>query len=104
MIGLNMEFKKRENHFAFKLLIIIILFGVVQLILIPNYMNVPKISDNHSYIFGTQNIYPVHASFSWAISFNDNKISHIENIIIWVFTLWGFMKCIDLMFFLEKYK
>ena len=99
-----MEFEKRENHFAFKLLIIILLFGVVQLVLIPNYMNVPKISDNHSYIFGTENIYPVHTNFSWVISFDDNKISHIENIIIWVFTLWGFMKCIDLMFFLEKYK
>ena len=99
-----MEFKKRENHFAFKLLIIILLFGVVQLILIPNYMNVPKISDNHSYIYGFENIYPVHTSFSWDISFNDNKISHVENIIIWIFTLWGFMKCIDLMFFLEKYK
>ena len=99
-----MEFKKRENQFAFKLLIIILLFGIVQLILIPNYMNVPKISDDHSYIFGFENIYPVHTVFSWAISFDDNKISHFENIIIWVFTLWGFMKCIDLIFFLEKYK
>ena len=99
-----MEFEKRENHFAFKLLIIILLFGVVQLILIPNYMDVPKISGNHSYIYGFENIYPVHTGFSWVISFDDNKISHFENIIIWVFTLWGFMKCIDLMFFLEKYK
>ena len=104
MIGLNMEFKKRENHFAFKLLIIILLFGVVQFVVITNYINVPKISDNISYIFGTKNIYPVHTNFSWDISFDDNKISHVENIIIWIFTLWGFMKCIDLMFFLEKYK
>ena len=99
-----MEFEKRENHFAFKLLIIFLLFGIVQLVLIPNYMDVPKISDNHSYIYGFENIYPVHTGFSWDISFDDNKISHIENIIIWIFTLWGFMKCIDLMFFLEKYK
>ena len=99
-----MEFKKQDNHFAFKLLIIILLFGVVQLILIPNYMNIPKISDDKSYIYGFENIYPVHNDFSWDINFGDHKISHIENIIIWVFTLWGFMKCIDLMFFLEKYK
>ena len=99
-----MEFEKRENQFAFKLLIIILLFGIVQLILIPNYMNIPKISDNHSYIFGFENIYPVNTCFSWSINFNYHKISHIENIIIWVFTLWCFMKCIDLMFFLEKYK
>ena len=99
-----MEFEKRENQFAFKLLIIILLFGIVQLILIPNYMNVPKISDDRNYIYGFENIYPVNTGFSWSINFNDNKISHIENIIIWIFTLWGFMKCIDLMFFLEKYK
>ena len=99
-----MEFKKPENHFAFKLLIIILLFGVVNIIFIPNYMSIPKISDDKTYIFGIENIYPVYTKFSWAIDFKDHKISHIENIIIWVFTLWGFMKCIDLMFFLEKYK
>ena len=99
-----MEFEKPENHFAFKLLVIILLFGVVQIIFIPNYMSIPKISDDKNYIFGIENIYPVYTKFSWAIDFNDYKISHIENIIIWVFSLWGFMKCIDLMFFLEKYK
>ena len=101
-----MEFEKRENHFAFKLLIIILLFGIVQLILIPNYMDVPKISEEKNYIFGFDNLdFPVvQKEFSWEIDFNDNKISNIENIFIWIFTLWGFMKCIDLMFFLEKYK
>jgi len=102
-----MVFKgKPDKRFAFKLLIIIFLFGTVQILLIPNYLELPKISEEKNYIFGFDNLdFPVvQKKFSWDIDFNDHKISNIENIFIWIFTLWGFMKCIDLMFFLEKYK
>ena len=92
-----MEFEKRENHFAFKLLIIIILLGVSQFMLITNYLDLPPLTNlerNHIYrTYNDINIVNV-----------DNNISGIENIIIWIFMLWGFMKCIDLMFFLVKYK
>ena len=102
-----MEFEKRENHFAFKLLIIIILLGVSQFMLITNYLDLPALTNlerNHIYrTYNDINIVNVDKSF-WVISNIDNNISGIENIIIWIFMLWGFMKCIDLMFFLEKYK
>ena len=102
-----MEFEKRDNHFAFKLLIIIILLGVSQFMLITNYLDLPPLTNlerNHIYrTYNDINIVNVDKSF-WVISNVDNNISGIENIIIWIFMLWGFMKCIDLMFFLEKYK
>ena len=99
-----MKIEDKELHLALKLFIIILLFGISQTIFILNYFDVPKISENRDYIFGSENIQPVYKEFIWDIDFNDKIISNFENIVIWIFTLWGFMRLIDLMVFLEKYK
>lgn len=103
-----MEFKNPENHFAFKILILIILFSIVNIFFILNYFDTPKIDEDKSYIFGATNfndprVKNVDPDF-WSISFTDKRFSSLENIIIYICMLWGFMKLIDLMFFLEKYK
>ena len=102
-----MDFKYKENHYAFKLFIIILLLGTSQLILIINYLNLPVLT-----LEERDNIYRVNSDINikkkdkdfWVIALSDHKITGIENIFIYIFMLWGFMKCIDLMFFLVKYK
>lgn len=100
-----MEWKNRDNHFAFILFTLIIFFGVSQTVLILNYMDVPKISEQRDFIFGVSNYYyRVNQVFNWDISFNDSVISNIENIIILILMLWGFMRLFDLLRFLVNYK
>ena len=102
-----MDFKNKDNHFAFKLFIIILLLGTSQLVLIVNYLNLPILT-----LEERNNLYSVNSDINikkndkdfWVIALSDHKITGFENIIIYIFMLWGFMKCIDLMFFLEKYK
>jgi len=78
---------------------------VYQTVLILNYMDVPKISEKRDFIYGISNYeYGIHKSFDWSINVFDKKISNIENIIIYISMLWGFMRLIDLIHFLEKYK
>ena len=97
--------KNKKKSLNFILISMFILFMVYQTVLIINYMNVPKISEKRDYIYGISNYeYRVHKSFDWSINFFDKKISNIENIIIYICMLWGFMRLIDLLYFLEKYK
>lgn len=106
LIGISMEFKDDETHIAFIVGTCIILFSVSMLLFIPNYLNLPKISEDHGFIFGVDNFYDprIKTPFDWSISLDDGKISNLENSIIWVFMLWGFLRLIDIMRFLEKYK
>ncbi len=86
-----MDFKDESNHFAFILFTIIIFFGVATFLLIPNYMSLPKVSEDHNYIYGVDNHkYPFKEDTSdfFVISFNDNKITNIENIIILLVTIF----------------
>lgn len=100
-----MEFKDEDNHLAFILITTILFLGVANYMLIFNYLDVPKMSNSHFVNIDIPNkYYPVKQNFSWDISFTDKKISNIENIIIWIFFLWGFMRGIDLFRFLENYK
>jgi hypothetical protein len=99
-----MNFEDPDNHFAFILLTIIIFFSISMIILIPNYMNVPKASETRGYFYGTENIYGVNKPFSWDIDLFDEKISNIEHILIYIPMLWGMLRLIDLGRFLENYK
>lgn len=100
-----MEFKSKEKLFAFKLVIIIVLFGVSESILILNYFDLPKVSDDHSYIFGMDQYSKyIKKDFIWDISFTDKQIGNIESIIIFIPMLWGMMRLVDLMYFLVNYK
>lgn len=104
---MNLDFKDPDRHLAFKLLIIIILFGIVNIVFIVNYLNLPSLSYLES-----QHIYRNSADINlvnndpdfFTIDLFDGVITGIENIIIFIPMLWGFMKLIDLMYFLEKYK
>jgi hypothetical protein len=103
-IGISLEFENKQNHAAFKLIIIIVLFGVCESILILNYFDVPKISEDKSYRFGEHpHMDLVKQDFIWSIDFNDKTIGNMENIIIYVTMLYGILRLIDLMYFLEKY-
>lgn len=81
------------------------MFGTCQTILICNYFDVPKITEDHSYIYGV-NQYSnlVKQDFNYNICFTDKVISNLEMILIYIPMLWGIMRLVDLAFFLEKYK
>lgn len=72
-------------------------------LLMFNYFDVPKISETHDYIFGFEQ-FKVNTKFIWSISFSDHVIGNLENIIILLCMMWGMMRGIDVVFFLEKYK
>ena len=100
-----MVFNDKRNEFAFKLLIIIVLFGVSETILFLNYFDLPKINEDHNYIFGSEQYKNlVKVDFIWDIDFSDNQIGQIESILIYIPMLWGMMRLVDLMYFLVKYK
>lgn len=106
VIGVNMEFESEENHYAFILFTIIIFLGVGSYMLIFNYMDVPKISEKRDFVFGVSdfNDFHIKRGFDYSLSFSDKKISNLENSIIWVTLLWGFMRLFDLMRFIVNYK
>ena len=103
-----MGFQNKKHSLYFIMITYFILIFISQTFLILNYMDVPKLSERRDYIFGIDdykdNNKIVHRPFDWAISFNDDKISNIEHIIIYICMLWAFLRFIDLMRFLEKYK
>lgn len=100
-----MEFKDPDNHFAFILITTMLFLGIATYLLMFNYFDVPKISNDHTFIFGIDNYdYPFKQDFNWNVSFNDRVISNFENIIIWIFFLWGLLRLIDLFRFLVNYK
>jgi len=103
-----MGFQNKKHSLYFILITYFILIFISQTFLIFNYMDVPRLRDRRDYIFGIDDYKEynnvVHKKFDWSISFNDNKISNMEHIIIYICMLWGFLRLIDLMRFLEKYK
>lgn len=105
-----MAFKKIENSINFCLLCLIIFFGISQLFLISNFMSLPvKGRDNFTsnYVSDTQHLIVNKGKVTdfWRLDLGgDHKISNIENIIIWILMLWGFLRVIDLERILEKYK
>ena len=104
-IGTNTENDKKFTRIMFTL---ILFMGVYSLILMPNYLDVPRISDNHTFKYGIDTFNDPRVVVKnpdfFVISFSDKKITNIENIIIYIFMLWSFLRLIDLIYFLEKYK
>jgi len=75
--------------------------------LVGDYLNLPHKHEIVNYsptveFFNAKyvNVYPDY----WKISVGDGKITQIEHIIIFIFMLWGFLRIIDLLRFMEKYK
>lgn len=102
-----MGFKKIENSINFCLFCLIVFFGVSQLLLISNYVNIPKRGGDPNYIYGFnfETYYTREYPDFWRIDLGtDHKITNIENIIIWIFMFWGFLRVIDLERILERYK
>ena len=108
-----MGFKKIDNSINFCLLCIILFFGISQFLLINNFMNIPVkgsydfIKNNPDYIrgFDYSFYYEVDYPDFWVVDLgNDHKITNIENIVIWIFMFWGFLRVIDLQRILENYK
>jgi len=88
-----------------KILLWIFLFiGVADVMLIGDYMTIPKTSEMPEFNYGLArhnqyiNKYPDY----WFIQVGDGKITNIENIVICIFNLWGFLRIIDLTQHLEK--
>lgn len=101
-----MEFKDKSNYFAFKLLILIVLFGMYTYILMFNYMDIPKTYEIENYTYGSGS--PVlqdyvKKDFIITVDFSDKMLSNGESIIVWICLLWGFMRFFDLSVFLENY-
>lgn len=94
------------KKFCFILVTLFIFVGVSEYTLIFNYFDVPKISDNHDYIFGVTgfNDPRIKQDANYDYSFNDKIISNLEVIIIYVFMLWSILRWIDLFRFLVNYK
>lgn len=66
--------------------------------LISDYMTLPKRREDPNWWAGKERFEKyVTKNFSWRISPGDRFISNIENIIIWILMLWGFLRCIDLL-------
>ena len=69
--------------------------------LISDYMRLPhKNPDNTPYMIRNDlrdrlGLNRVYSDF-WVFNPFDGKITNIENIVIWVLTLWGFLRLIDL--------
>lgn len=101
-----MVFKNPDNSFCFIMICIIVLFGVSNIILIGNAVFMSKRGSNPDYIYGFNYEFyydPVYPDY-WRFDFFDKKISNIENIVMMICMLWGFMRLIDLSRFLENYK
>lgn len=100
----NEELEKRITRC---IIWICLFFGISSFMLIGDYVNLPHTYeiDNYSPVVEYFNakyvtVYPDY----WEISVGDGKITNIEHIIIMIFMLWGFLRVIDLLRFMEKYK
>ena len=88
---------------------IIIFLGVSSFMLIGDFMTIPNkrnipgwnILDDIKVKY--HNIVSVKKDF-WVISVGDHKISNIEYYIIVLLMGWGFLRVIDLLFLMKKYK
>ena len=95
-----------EKKISFCLFCILIFWGVSGFMLIGDYMTLPRRTDDPDFIYGIEfnNIYSMEKDY-WVICVGDGKITNIENIIIWVFMLWGLLRGFDLIrFFMVNYK
>lgn len=82
-------------------------FGVSSFMLIGDYMSIPHWYniDNYSKVtafFDAKYINVYHDY--WKICIGDGKITQIEYIIIMLFMLWGMLRLIDLLRFMERLK
>ena len=99
-----MGFKKPYNSILFAFIGIFFLFGVANYMLIGDYVTIPKSYEIENYTYGLAyhnkyiNTFPDY----WTIAVGDGKITNIENIIICIFNLWGFLRILDLTRHFEK--
>jgi len=102
MVFNNDSYKK----FCFILVTLFIFVGVSEYTLIFNYFDVPKINEQHDYIFGITGFSDsrIIQKTSYVYSFDDKVISNFEVILIYVFMLWSILRWIDLLRFLVNYK
>ena len=95
-----MGFKNKEHSILFCVVCICFFWGVSSFMLINDWIRIPlKVGDPDSFAM-RKNLYEKTGRFYpdyWVINSFDGKITNIENIIIWIFMFWGFLRGIDLM-------
>ncbi len=97
------NFNKSIN---FCIICMILFFGISSYMLIFDYFSLPKKNEEPDWYVGKsywENKF-IKKDFDATLSIGDHKISNLENIIIWVLMLWGFMRTIDLLKLFEEEK
>ena len=91
----NLYYKK----IRFCLICIILLFGVSAWIITPEYVTIPR-RDHNPYWFAGEDVFKARINYNpyfWEFSIGNKRLSNLENMIVFLFMLWGFMRMIDIM-------
>jgi len=109
-IGTNTDFNPKEYNkkVIFCLFCIFLFWGVGFFMLIGDYMTIPQKNsiDDWNILDDIKNKYhniAVNTNF-WVIKIGDNKISNIEFYIIFLLMGFGFLRFLDLLILIERYK